>query len=318
MDRQLVFLLYANRSGSTFLAARLAAVERVSVTIESEFVGRLAARGDLAGAAASEIAAFLEEEPKFRAWEIPSDRLVRAIEESPQPFGLAGVVRAVLGCDPRHAAADYVVVKSPGVHRHLGALRAAFPQAKYLHIVRDPRAVYESQRRSISSRSGRPMAADAVSAALRWREVVRNAQSLAGPALLELRYEDLVLHHEHALRLACAFLETPGLAALSPPAATEGSDYFDRIPTDQRHLHAGVRSASPLPALVDLWRKALPAADVGLVEALARRDMARLGYEPAAPAPSRADGLRRLPAYAASAARLAVQALTDAARRQRA
>jgi hypothetical protein len=38
---QLVFLLYANRSGSTFLAASLAETRHVGVTIESTFFARL-------------------------------------------------------------------------------------------------------------------------------------------------------------------------------------------------------------------------------------------------------------------------------------
>ncbi len=86
--------------------------------------------------------------------------------------------------------------KTPANVFHMGRLAAAFPQARFVHVVRDGRDVALSIRRLgwTGTQSGRPVK-QLICAAKNWERAVKAAresgQSL-GDRYLEVRYEDLV------------------------------------------------------------------------------------------------------------------------------
>jgi len=93
------------------------------------------------------------------------------------------------------------LAKLPAFRHHLGVLTAAFPQASFVHIIRDGRAVALSlrdkhlalQARDRPTPAGRRLSPED---ALRWaaREWVDGLEAAVGAAslhLLEVRYEDL-------------------------------------------------------------------------------------------------------------------------------
>lgn len=89
-----------------------------------------------------------------------------------------------------------VLAKRPAFYRHLDLLRAAFPGARFVHIVRDGRPVALSVRAKevgVARREGgSPDQDDALRAAARfWLEVLGRADQLSAEERIEVRYEDL-------------------------------------------------------------------------------------------------------------------------------
>jgi hypothetical protein len=88
----------------------------------------------------------------------------------------------------------FLVEKSPD---HLYATRIIdefWPDARYVHVLRDGRDVLVSARAALSWDPWMPSHLSARDAAARWRRVVEQSRSLArelGPRFLEVRYEDL-------------------------------------------------------------------------------------------------------------------------------
>jgi hypothetical protein len=171
--------------------------------------------------------------------------------------------------------------KTPVHLLHIELLAASFPQARFVHIVRDGRDVVPS---IMGMSFGPDRFAEAV---LFWQRRVE--QGLAGGAMLgperyrEVRYEDLVTDPETALRDLCPFL---GLEY-----SAEMLRYHERADDllgglrATRHVQ-GVRRP-PTRGLRD-WRTALAPHDVALFEALAGDLLDRLGYERSGrPIPSR-------------------------------
>jgi hypothetical protein len=98
-----------------------------------------------------------------------------------------------------------VLAKRPSFYRHLHLLRTAFPNACFVHIVRDGRPVALSLRAkelTTAERAGRPAdPGDALEAAARfWTEVLERTQKLSPPQLIEVRYEDLCTDVHATLR----------------------------------------------------------------------------------------------------------------------
>lgn len=94
--------------------------------------------------------------------------------------------------------------KTPGHVFSVRELAAHFPDARFLHVVRDGRDVALSRRRLgwTGTRSRNPLAA-LVYAAAHWEAAVAAGHSGArrlGERVLEIRYEDLVREPEPALR----------------------------------------------------------------------------------------------------------------------
>lgn len=154
------------------------------------------------------------------------------------------------------------------------AIFAAEPEARMLHVIRDPRDVAVS----FQNYKGGRLHYDPEMHIERWRESVclaeANVRRYAGH-YLTVRYEDLVLEPEPAVRRICAFLELdyrPELLAMSRQAGWQGSNSsFGDFGNDGARVSqapVGRYKTQLAPFLQQLYQSRL------------HREMARCGYEP--------------------------------------
>jgi hypothetical protein len=165
--------------------------------------------------------------------------------------------------------------KTPMYMRHLPLLERLFPEAQYVHLVRDGRDAAVSFLRMPEGTFTRTWAhpESAGEFAALWRVEVEGARELGrrvGPERYrEARYEQLVAEPEEIVREICTFAEIPfEPAMLEYPGAVDVS----RKPHQQRLLQRptiGVRD----------WRSELREEDARAFEAVAGDLLADLGYE---------------------------------------
>jgi Sulfotransferase family len=150
------------------------------------------------------------------------------------------------------------------VHRRFERLRFLWPDARYIHLLRDPRDV----ARSVVQKG---WAGSLYQAAEFWIDAERSWDALL-PHLepgrsIEVRYEELVAAPERELTRICAFI---------------GVDYSEAMlayPEDARQY------PPPDPSLALQWRTKLTPREVAIVEArtgplMAERGYAASGHEP--------------------------------------
>ncbi|MEA2123502.1 MAG: hypothetical protein QOI80_284, partial [Solirubrobacteraceae bacterium] len=161
--------------------------------------------------------------------------------------------------------------KSPGQPIELAA--DLFPQAQFVHIVRDPRDVVASSLRT-------PWAAvpDAGAIARSWRDytlrTVRRGFALGPARFLQIRYEDLTRDPAAVLELVCAFLGEPYAPAMvDDPSLRAGTVTSVGAPWQQRAL-AGI-----VPAQEGRWREQLGRRQKASVHAVVAPVLAPLGYD---------------------------------------
>lgn len=164
--------------------------------------------------------------------------------------------------------------KSP---RHIFAvpeLSQLYPQAKFLCLIRDPRAVVCSEREtSWGSRS-------VARIARRWCQVVDAAEkcerSLSPDRFRLVRYEDLIADPEALLRSICEFLKEP----FEPQMLrfSERSDAERGFRADEVWKHNTLQAIDS--ARAERWRIELTPAQIGLIERLASPRMLPHGYAP--------------------------------------
>jgi len=170
---------------------------------------------------------------------------------------------------------------------YLPTLLDFFPEARFIHLVRDPRAVVNSWQ-SVPWSSGRAWRDAEI-----WVEYVaagRAARSLLGAALVAIHFEDLVRAPEEQLRRVCAHLALdfdPAMLAFherSPQAVN-----VEREPWKEN-------ATQPVdPATADRWRTTLSGRQWAEVEAVAAHEMQHWDYVPEGPAWRRAAVRATLP-----------------------
>jgi hypothetical protein len=142
-----------------------------------------------------------------------------------------------------------------------------------LCVLRDGRAVYGSQKSSVSSTYGRPMQASPAAAAVGWREFMRRCRSLERSGSVHFsRYEDFVADPTGSV--AAAFR---ALGLEWDPNDWVPGQLADRLPVEQRHLHTMVGGPpNPLRALA--WRTELEPVEIAIFERIAGPELANWGY----------------------------------------
>lgn len=285
--QRLAFIVYVNRSGSTYFASLLDAIPNVRVSIESDFVARLiehAGGGDRT-LAAGEAYDVMASDPQFAHWKITrTDFLAGVSGGTDAPLGLRAILDVVFDLAFGHSDKILRVCKLPRLGQHIPALKALYPGATFLHTVRDVRAVVNSQMhaRSIKFGLNLPMAPDPELAARQWAEDVERAALDGGRDLVTIRYEDLIANPAATMTGVCRTLSArSGLPVVwHMPSSRDRAahSYFDRIPADQQGLHGHVAGGAPVTGRANAWMKELSSLDLHLIQLGAARTMARLGY----------------------------------------
>jgi len=176
------------------------------------------------------------------------------------------------------AGAARVAEKTPHNVLHMPWLAKLFPAARFIHVVRDPRAVASSLVKQgwVDTATGDPIwyCKDLPSAARYWAEVVtrglRQATTLPGRVLL-VRYEDLVRSPESELRRVLDFLGEPW-----DPAVLQHERGGAVLPASESSSQAVAR---PLHRdALERWRDELSADDLAEIEAITGDLLVELAY----------------------------------------
>ena len=209
--------------------------------------------------------------PTLREWEV-DPRDVRARLRPGMTVGEA-VSQVYLAYAERHAKSRWGD-KTPMYMQHLPMLERLFPDARYVHLIRDGRDAalsFLAMPEGVVTRTwAHPTSAAGF--ACQWRTEVEAARALGrrvGSRYLEVRYERLAAEPEDTLREICAHVELPFEASML--------DYVERVdvsskPHQQRLLQR------PTTSVRD-WRTEMRPDDVRGFEQVAGDLLEELGYE---------------------------------------
>lgn len=168
------------------------------------------------------------------------------------------------------------VLKHPALIFHLELVIHLFPDAQFVHVVRDPRA-------NISSQLARWQKALFLECVDWWRDAVRIGHQLTNDQprqCQEVTYQQLVLNSRDALQRLCEYLQIP---------FTEDMLTFEL----ETRAFAPAREAEqrvytqPDPARLELWRTYLQPVEIAMIEALCWDEMQWWGYTPDPATPRR-------------------------------
>jgi hypothetical protein len=268
-----VFVVGCPRSGTTLVQTMLDSHPRLSVLYEANFLVDipLGLRSSLVSA--SEALTLAEAHPNFLAGSFDA-RTARAACRELGVTDAAGAMRVLAASRALAEGKTRCGTKTPKGLLHLAELAIVYPDAQFIHVIRDGRDSASSQER-VSDRN-------IVQGALLWRTGMRagrRAGSRLGPdRYLEVRLEQLLSAPEEHIRRMCAFLgEDFDQLLLHFHAAARG-----RIPPSDLPIHP--RLGEPPRPLPPRRQDKPPGLAQRAACTLIDAELAELGYVPAAAA----------------------------------
>jgi Sulfotransferase domain. len=259
------------RSGTTMLRAMLDSHPEVAVPPESYFVVPLLRRMQGATIDFDAFVAAFEQDKYFKDWQLPRQAL-GVLRTDPRVRTSADAIAGLYAAyglahgKPRYAD------KTPSHLQAVDLLAERFPNARFLHIVRDGRDVAASV---LTMDFG---AREFAEAARGWRRKILMAHESGvrlGPERYhEVHYEDLVAQPEEVLRDVCRFFDleySPSMLGYHERAEEllDGLRHTGHIQGIRRPPTVGVRN----------WRLDLTPHQIAVFDEVAGTALDALGYE---------------------------------------
>jgi hypothetical protein len=287
-----VFIAGCDRSGTTLLGDLLGNSRWSITTPESQFLHDLLIQIGLGSFRSPEAAAsWLQNHFRFVAWDMPLNLLELAgLIDLARPRLtienlLAEYVRHV---QPDKIGADVWIDHTPDNFKYQTMLKNLFPEARFIHIVRDGRAVCAS----IKPLEWGPN--NAYMASRHWATRLSEAMAVEvaeGANCLRVRFEDLLQDPDDVLQRICRFIDLPFETAL-----LKGGGLL--LPEFTRNQHRLV--GKPLDgSRAERWRRTLSKGEIRDFESypLAHTLLTQLGYRTEFADPPQLSSLRVLLRY---------------------
>jgi len=268
------FIVGCGRSGTTLLRVILLGHSRLNISPETHFIRGLVddfpLRSTLLPEQVAAVVDVMVAHPRWRAMGMPADLFRDSAMALRQPL-MADVLNLVYQHHAREAGKVRSGDKTPDYVRYIPQLLEIYPDAKFIHLIRDGHDVAMSYA---TVGWGQAYQGER----FEWSQAVRSGLTYRrapfADRILEVRYEDMVRDLEGSVRRICAFL--------GETFEPEMLDWHSRIellfPGEDPNLHR--KLYQPLMAdAVSTWRRKLSAVECFIMEASLRRDLQAMNYD---------------------------------------
>lgn len=266
-----VFIGGHPRSGTTLLGAMVGSHSECICTPESPFKINGLRQPSVKGTGRSDINVgslmeFIRNDWKFKIWGLHLPEYSSGEMDSYQTL-----FRFIVNSYGRkHGKPDarIWVDHTPSNIKYASLLTSFYPQAKFIHLVRDGRGVAAS----IMSLDWGVNTIDraAHSWSKRLTEYIHVEELLGSEKIIRLGFEDLVKNPESAMKRICEFI-----GIVYQPEMVRGSGFQVPHYTSKQHSLVG---KAPNPAEADAWEKVLRPRQIEIFENIAGDVLSSLGY----------------------------------------
>ncbi|EKU97437.1 sulfotransferase domain protein [Leptolyngbya sp. PCC 7375] len=268
-----IFLVGCPRSGTTLLQQMLDAHPDVAIAPETHFIRNFWLKREQYGDLAEDsnyqaLLNAIADIPEFAEMELDLSTFQDAAQKLDRSYAV--LFNLLLDQFRQDRNTQIVGEKTPNHLLYMQILQTFFPNARFIHIVRDPRAVVNSWK-TVPWSTG-SIAGDAEV----WRRYMATARQSPpdNGAIFTLYYEQLISTSEDCLKKLCNFLELSFDASML--------DYYThqskRVNVNREPWKGNaVRPVSSKS--LTRWQRELSTAEIATIESVAGSEMCQLGYE---------------------------------------
>jgi hypothetical protein len=278
---EIVFIIGVGRSGTSLLQSMLHAHPDVAFLPETHFfrhyLARPYSRWNHERAGAKSFRSTLASDDEYQRAGIPAEELLAPFLNGTRAFNLAATYTRLLQLYRDREEVSVIGEKDPRLIDYLPQVWHVFPEARILHIIRDPRDVLLSRMKAEWS-AGRPDWLHALTYRAQIRRGRKQGRRSFGTQYMEIRYEDLLAEPEQSLRKVADHVGVPYSEAMLA---------FQRSAEELVHeSERAWKEETTGPLLRDntgKWRKGLSDWQVRLTERVCSKAFEWFDYERAEP-----------------------------------
>lgn len=277
-QKKIVFLIHFNRSGSTYLSKLLDEYDELGVTIESSFPDGIVRKPLVCRSSAkvNKQISYLYNR-KFKKWDIDPDDIEREIKSNNVfPLRFNEIFRIILNIYfKKNKSSSNIYIYKTGwqyLYYYKKVLNM-FPDSKFLFLIRDGRAIFSSQKRSLISSKDKFMSDNPLRTAVFYKKIGEFLENENIKNRLHIvKYEDFIRKTDLELSSILDFL------SVSNRNKTKENDYFRRIPSEQKHLHKNL-NMRPITKRISAWAEELSGEEIFVFQKKAGKALLYFGYE---------------------------------------
>ena len=277
-DIKLVFLNYINRSGSTLLCKLLDQYEDISVGIEAGFPGYIRKlipdeykeiNDDLS------LKKYLNElfdDVRFKEWEIDKKSLFLKLKDISYPLTFKEILLNCLYEYFKQRPSKFIVHKAGYYIDIIDDVIATFGDVKNIFIVRDPRAIFFSQKNAKDLYTGKIMGNSLPYFLSQYKKRIDIIEKKNDKNLLCIRYEDLVIDTTNTMKQIINFIGARQIKK-------NDNSYVNKIPKSQQYLHQNVK-LDPHKDSLNKWKTGLAKYEIIFIQKKLHNEMQLFNYDP--------------------------------------
>lgn len=262
-----IFIGYCDRSGSTFLLNELNKIEGVVVCPELDLLVRFLLKNphkEINPRFLRNFRQAISNEKKFTLWDFPInstgcnrriDLFYKIIDDYSQKFT---------------KSPKFIVFKERSILEYYKALSNSNRNVSFVSLVRDPRAVFASQKRTINFSQNRVMSNNALTTARIWNRHCRTNERID---IKTITYERLISNLEFTIQSLFRWIEKSD-SSLSYKTDLEAQPFYNKI--EEKHT---LVSEPPVISRISAWKKELSTADIAIIEHICFDNMVKYQYE---------------------------------------
>ena len=271
----LFFILYDPRSGSTLLSNLITKNMNVLVSPETHLLINILLEHDihhvLSRSDCLNILKIVHNDRKINDWEI-TEKIVNVVE-SASGGTTSKLVKDILSVyldsvvDFKYTALGlkkdtYIIVADK--------LKSIFPSAKFICIVRDPRGVFLSKKKSIYTGNGKAFQTNAIKASKEWNrytKCINIIKNMYFSNVLLIRYEDIIADEHKVISKIASFL------SISMSTHSRNYSIHDRYKDIHTNVHSRIIRDNDKK-----WMKELSEKEIYYIQLSCSQGMKNFGY----------------------------------------
>ncbi|OGL43654.1 MAG: hypothetical protein A2W05_08050 [Candidatus Schekmanbacteria bacterium RBG_16_38_10] len=267
-----VFILGVQRSGTTLLRLILNSHSDIAIPEEAAFLRPIIKKkyiyNEISGKDLKRIYSYLKNSPHYALWNYDSSKFLNWLKKQ-HSISLKEFINNLFMSYAESEGKIRWGDKTPSLFRKVDLLYQLFPEAKFIHIVRDGRDVFDSRRRMDSTKD------NAAVMAIEWRykiyKIERFLELLPPSNKYTLRYEDLLINPEETLKNLCGFMQVE--------YEPQMRDFYRKSKYYVGSHHSKLIFKPITSENLQKWKKKLSEKEIKVFNLLANRYLKKYGYE---------------------------------------
>ncbi len=276
-----IFVVGCERSGTTLLRSILDAHSRIAMTPETHFFSTWFPKGDLRlRSRFRERLILYAKSDHFAQLNYPPEQFLADVAEWGREQNAGAIFAHILQTYQTSCKKPRVGEKTPYHYECVATFLRLFPNARIIWMLRDPRAVANSLKKTPWAGHRSPLGL-----AFQWyHSTMLWSKWRDHPNVLTIRYEDLVNTPDVTVRRVLSFVGEPYEETLWLRRQKIDDPQRGLTPWAREHYQSARRPITK--SSLDAWHDQLGPRELRTIEAICTHGMRQAGYHPTKPVPS--------------------------------